>query len=62
MIEPIGEFAFARQRAVPFALIIGDAAKLPLRQFQVDQRERRIGPGAGLDQSLDTGGLGGLAG
>src|SRR6266566_3429046 len=28
-IEPIGQFSFARQRAVPFALVIGDAANLP---------------------------------
>ena len=62
LIEPVGQFAFARQRAMPFALVIGDAANLPLRQFQIDQRQRRIGPGARLDQPLDAGGLAGLPG
>src|SRR6266446_5594392 len=28
-IEPVGQFAFARQRAIPRALAIGDAADLP---------------------------------
>src|SRR5450631_4148660 len=33
LIEPIRKLALARQRAIPLALIIGDAANLPLRQF-----------------------------
>ena len=45
-IEPVGQFALARQRAVPFAIVIGKTADLPLRQLQIDQRQRRIGPGA----------------
>jgi hypothetical protein len=52
MIEPVRQFAFARQCAKPFTFIIGDAADLPLRQFQIDQRQRSIGPGARLDQPL----------
>src|SRR5664279_1945845 len=62
MIEPIRQFALARQRAVPLAVIIGDATKLPLRQFQIDQRQRRIGPGGGSDQLLDPRRLRGLSG
>ena len=62
LIEPVRQLALARQRAMPFALVIGDAADLPLRQFQIDQRQRRIGPGARLDQPLDAGGLAALAG
>ena len=47
LIEPFGKLALARQRAMPFAFVIGDAANLPLRQFEVDQRQRGIGPGTG---------------
>ena len=62
LIQPIGQFALARQRAVPFALVIGEAADLPLRQFQIDQRQRGVGPGLRLDQPLDAGGFGVLIG
>src|ERR1700730_4439218 len=48
LIEPIGKLALARQRAIPLALVVGDAANLPLRQLQIDQRQRRVVPGAGL--------------
>ena len=50
LVQPLGKFALAGQRAVPLALIIGDAADLPLRQFKVDQRQGCFGQGAGLDQ------------
>src|SRR5450755_1849450 len=56
-VEPVGQLALARQRAVPLAIVIGDAANLPHRQFEVDQRQRRIGPGARSDQPLDPRGL-----
>jgi len=36
LIEPFGEFALARQRAMPFPLVIGDAPDLPLRQFEIN--------------------------
>ena len=42
-VEPVGQLAFARQGAVPLALVIGDAANLPQRKLQVDQRQRGIG-------------------
>ena len=42
---------------MPFAWIIGDSADLPLRQFEIDQRQRRIGPCARLDQPLNARGL-----
>src|ERR1700687_4109410 len=48
LIEPIGKLALARQRAIPLALVIGDAANLPLRQFQIDQGQRCVGPRVGL--------------
>src|SRR5216683_1426816 len=57
LIEPIRKLALARQRAIPLALVIGDAANLPLRQFQIDQRQRCIGP----DQSFDSRRLLGLS-
>ena len=46
LVEPFGKVALARQRAMPFAAVVGEAAELPLRQFEVEQRQRRIGPGA----------------
>ena len=55
LIEPFWKLAQARQCAMPFAFIIGEAADLPLRQLQVDQRKRRIGPCARLNQPLDAG-------
>src|ERR1700737_2298108 len=60
-IEPVRELALARQRAIPLALVIGDAANLPLRQFQVDQRKRRIGPGSRFNQAFDPRRLFGLS-
>ena len=60
-IEPVGKLALARQRAIPLALVIGDAANLPKRQFQIDQRQRGIRPGFRPDQSFDPGGLLGLS-
>src|SRR6202048_4757501 len=60
-IEPIGQLTLARQRAIPLALVIGDAANLPLRQFQVDQRKRRIGPGSRFNQAFDPHRLFGLS-
>ena len=48
LIEPVGKFALAGQCAVPLTLVIGDATDMPQRQFQIDQRQRGIGPGAGI--------------
>ena len=45
---------------MPFALVIDQAADLPLRQFEIEQRDRGVGPGAGLDQALDARALAGL--
>jgi hypothetical protein len=42
---------------MPFALVIGDAANLPLRQFQIDQRQRRIGPRFRADQAFEARGF-----
>src|SRR5262249_42205988 len=61
LIEPIGKLALARQRAIPFALVIGEAPNVPERQFQIDQRQRRVGPGAGGDQLRDPRGFLALA-
>ena len=54
LIEPIRQLALARQRAMPFAIVIGEAANLPERQFKIDQRQRCIGPRSGSDQLLDA--------
>ena len=48
-VEPIRQLALTRERAIPLALVIGDAADLPQRQLQIDQRQRRIGPGCILN-------------
>lgn len=42
LIEPVGQFALARQRAVPLALVIGQPSNLPHGQFQIDQRQRGV--------------------
>ena len=42
LIQPVRQLALVRQRAMPFAVVVGEAADLPLRQFQIDQRERCI--------------------
>ena len=60
MIEPIGKLTLARQRAVPLARVIGDAANLPLRQFQIDQRKRCIRPGCRANESFEPDDLLGL--
>mgnify|MGYP000730515518 CR=1 FL=1 len=39
---------------MPFALVIGDPAQLPLWQLQLDQGEGRIGPGAGFEQPFEA--------
>lgn len=62
LIEPFGQFALARQRAIPFTVVIGEAADLPLRQLQIDQRECCVGPCLRLDQPCDSGGAGILIG
>ena len=31
---------------------------MPLRQFEIDQRQRGVGPGLRLNQPLDAGGFG----
>ena len=36
LVQPLGKFALPRQRTVPLALVVGDAAYLPKRQFQID--------------------------
>ena len=62
LIQPVRQVALARQRAIPFTIVVGEAADLPLRQLQIDQRERCVGPGLRLDQLCDTGGPGILIG
>src|SRR5262249_36988660 len=54
LVEPVRQLALARQRAIPFAVVIDDATNLPERQFEIDQRQRRIGPGTRLDQSIEA--------
>ena len=43
------------ERAEPFAIIIDEAPKLPLRQLKFDQCKGRIGPSAGFDQPIELG-------
>src|SRR6516162_5469105 len=53
LIEPVGKFAMMRQSAMPFVAVVGDAAKLPLRQLKLDHGQRRIRPGSGADEAFD---------
>ena len=41
------------QRAVPLVVLVDEAAKLPFRQLELDQRKGRIGPSTGIDQLTD---------
>jgi hypothetical protein len=43
-IEPLRERPLLAQAASPFAVIIRDTAQLPLRQFEVKQGKRCVGP------------------
>src|SRR5579872_2327915 len=48
LIEPIGKFSLARERAVPFPAVVSDAADLPERQLHFQQRQRSVDPGASI--------------
>src|SRR3954452_22976324 len=52
--EPVRQLALARESAVPFTLVVGDAADLPQRQLQLHQCQRSIGPGFCFDQARDA--------
>src|SRR5262249_44025529 len=54
LIELGRDRAMLRQRAVPFAVVVSEAAELPLWKREIDQRERGVGRGTGLDQSIET--------
>lgn len=57
LIEPVGKLTLARQGAMPYAGLVSDAAKLPLRQFEFEQGQHGVGPGAGLSQPFDPAGI-----
>ena len=61
LIEPIRQFTLAGQSAMPFTLVIGESSDSPLRQFQIDQCQRGVGPGTYADQLLDPLGLAGMS-
>ena len=54
LIEPVGKFAPPRQRAMPFAGVMDDPAKMPLRRFQREQGKRCVGPCARLNELLEA--------
>src|SRR5258708_2908661 len=47
----------SRKRADPFAILVFEAAKFPIRYFELDQDECRIGPGLGLNQAVEAASL-----
>ena len=47
LVEFGGKADVFRQRAMPLAVVINQATKLPLRQFQLEQCKRRVGERAG---------------
>src|ERR1700730_15342781 len=57
LVQPLWEFALPGHGAVPLAFIVGDAAYLPKRQFQIDQCERRFGQGTGINQLIELGSI-----
>ena len=54
VIEPLGQRPLLAEAAMPFAVVVGDMPELPLRKFEIEQRQRGIGPGLGLEQSIDS--------
>jgi hypothetical protein len=61
LIKPVWKLTFARQRAVPFAVVVSDAADLPEWQLEIDERQRHIGPGSRVDQLFNPRRFGGLS-
>jgi hypothetical protein len=55
LIEARGKRPLLRERAVPFVAIVDETTKLPLRQFELDQRKDGIGPRLGSNESFDAG-------
>jgi hypothetical protein len=43
------------ERTEPFAVVVDEAPKRPLRKFECEQCKGCIGPGAGLGQAIDFG-------
>jgi hypothetical protein len=39
---------------MPFAGVMDDPAKMPLRRFQREQGQRCVGPGSGLNELLEV--------
>jgi hypothetical protein len=39
---------------MPFVVLADEAAKLPLRQFELEQRQHRVGECAGFNQTSDS--------
>jgi len=57
VIERHRQIRLLGERAEPFTVLIDEATKLPCRQFEFDQSERRITPSAGLNQLVDSSSL-----
>jgi hypothetical protein len=53
LVQPVRQLPLARQCAVPLALVIGDTPRLPLRQFEIDQRQCSVDPCTGSDQLFE---------
>ncbi len=53
VIEPDRELRLLRERAMPCPVLVDEATKLPLRELVLDQRKRRIGESACVDQPID---------
>ena len=56
-IEPKRQVRLIGNPAIPFAILVAQATKLPCRQLDLDQGKRRIGPSIGLDQPANCLGL-----
>src|SRR5215470_11767620 len=55
VVEFDRESRMLRQRAMPLAVVIDEAAKHPLWKLELEQGQHRVDPGAGCDQPIELG-------
>jgi hypothetical protein len=53
IIEHARQVRLLRKTAAPLAVFMDKPAQLPRRQFDLDQGQGRVGPGAGCNQLID---------
>ena len=61
VIERHGQIRLLGEGAEPFTVLIDEATKLPCRQFELDQRKRRVAPSASFNHLVEPSSLSGPA-